>query len=87
MSDNTGTESNQLIDLEKGKIVCDDDAHNYDSLRKRFWVQVALTGMMSSFCITMIAINKNKEGIYLPVLTGLLGYWLPSPDSRVKRKS
>ena len=56
---------NEPIDLEKGKIVCDDDAHNYDSLRKRFWVQVGLTGMMSAFCITMIAINKNKEGIYL----------------------
>lgn len=66
-----------------------DDCHNYDSLRKRFWVQVIMTGAMTAFCITMLSINNdkrnNKEGVYLPVLTGLIGYWLPAPDARVKR--
>ncbi|AGE55568.1 hypothetical protein ATCVMN08101_205L [Acanthocystis turfacea Chlorella virus MN0810.1] len=63
-----------------------DDDHNYNSLKWRFFVQVGMTATVSSFCITMMAVN-GKEGIYLPVLTGILGYWLPSPDFRVKRVS
>lgn len=62
-----------------------DDDHNYNSLTYRFWVQVGITSAVSVFCITMMATNSDKEGIYLPVLTGIMGYWLPSPDSRVKR--
>lgn len=61
-----------------------DDKHNYDSLRKRFWVQVALTTTITTFCITMIA-TEGREGVYLPILTGLIGYWLPAPDSRIRR--
>ena len=64
--------------------VCDDDTHNYNSLKYRFWMQAGLTSAVSIFCITMMAVN-GKEGIYLPVLTGIVGYWLPSPDARVKR--
>lgn len=62
-----------------------DDNHNYSSLKYRFWVQVGITSTVSAFCITMMATNNDKEGIYLPVLTGIMGYWLPAPDSRVKR--
>jgi hypothetical protein len=70
---------------ENGHQQCTDDEHNYNSLRYRFWVQVGVTSAVSAFCITMMATNSDKEGIYLPVLTGIMGYWLPSPDSRVKR--
>ncbi|AGE50095.1 hypothetical protein ATCVCanal1_191L [Acanthocystis turfacea Chlorella virus Canal-1] len=63
---------------------CNDDIHNYNSLTARFYMQAGLTSVVSIFCITMMAV-KGNEGIYLPVLTGILGYWLPSPDSRVKR--
>lgn len=63
-----------------------DDVHNYESLRKRFWVQVAMTATVTTFCITMIAV-EGKEGVYLPILTGLVGYWLPAPDSRIRRSS
>ncbi|AGE57565.1 hypothetical protein ATCVNTS1_190L [Acanthocystis turfacea Chlorella virus NTS-1] len=62
-----------------------EDEHNYNSLKYRFWVQVGITSVVSAFCITMMATNNDKEGIYLPVLTGIMGYWLPAPDSRVKR--
>ena len=63
-----------------------DDDHNYKSLKWRFFVQVGMTATVSAFCITMMSVN-GKEGIYLPVLTGMLGYWLPSPDFRVKRSA
>jgi hypothetical protein len=61
-----------------------DNKHNYDSLRKRFWVQVAMTATVTTFCITMIA-TEGHEGVYLPILTGLMGFWLPAPDSRIRR--
>lgn len=66
-------------------VIDPDEQHNYDSLKKKFWVQVGMTGLVSVFCITMIATHDNQESIYVPILTGLLGYWLPAPDARVKR--
>ena len=79
-----GKEKEKEIVIAPGDNICCDDKHNYSSLWYRFWVQVGLTSTVSAFCITMMAVN-GKEGIYLPVLTGIMGYWLPSPDSRVKR--
>jgi hypothetical protein len=31
-----------------------------------------------AFCATMLAAGK-AEGVYLPVLAGVVGYWMPSP--------
>jgi len=61
------------------------DRHNDTSKKVKFAVQVAVSVMVSAFCISMIAVEKdnsdtNAEGIYLPILTGILGYWLPNPD-------
>ncbi len=77
-----------LETMETGNIapthICSDDAHNYASLNKRFYMQVAMTATVTALCITMIAV-RGQEGIYLPILSGLIGAWLPSPDPRVKR--
>ena len=75
----------EIVSAQGAGHICAEDEHNYSSLRYRFWVQVGITSAVSVFCITMMATNSDKEGIYLPVLTGIMGYWLPSPDSRVKR--
>ena len=80
-------------DIEKGSNkICstnssslNDDLHDYKVLKRRFFMQAALSVGVSIFCITMMAANSDKEGIYLPVLTGIMGYWLPSPDPRVTR--
>ena len=80
-------------DIEKGNDkICsknsssfNDDLHDYKVLKRRFFMQAALSVGVSIFCITMMAANSDKEGIYLPVLTGIMGYWLPSPDPRVTR--
>lgn len=61
-----------------------DDLHDYQVLKSRFYMQALMSGTVTAFCIIMMAVN-GKEGIYLPVLTGILGYWLPSPDPRVTR--
>lgn len=45
----------------------------------RFAVQVAISGTVTAFTIAMLAVGK-PEGVYFPVLTGILGYWLPAPE-------
>lgn len=43
-----------------------------------FITQAAFSATGMVFSISMIAAGKDP-GIYLPVITGILGYWLPSP--------
>lgn len=62
------------------------DRRNYNGRTSKFIVQVALTTGISAFAITMLSLGK-PEGVYLPVLTGLIGYWLPSPDTSQLRRS
>ena len=71
--------------VTKNKIPYDEyqelitDRRNHHSRMMRFVVQVAITGTITAFTISMLAIGK-PEGVYLPVLTGILGYWLPAPE-------
>lgn len=60
------------------------DRRNFNGRTSKFIVQVALTMSITAFTITMLALGK-PEGVYLPVLTGLIGYWLPSPDTNQLR--
>ena len=32
-----------------------------------------------AFCMSMIVVDKTNSNIFLPIITGILGYWLPSP--------
>lgn len=43
-----------------------------------FGVQCAVSATMIAFSITQLARGQPTE-VYLPVLTGAVGYWLPSP--------
>ena len=71
--------------VTKNKIPYDEyqelitDRRNHHSRMMRFVVQVAITGTITAFTMSMLAIGK-PEGVYLPVLTGILGYWLPAPE-------
>lgn len=71
--------------VTKNKIPYDEyqelitDRRNHHSRMMRFAVQVGLSGTVTAFTIAMLAIGK-PEGVYLPVLTGILGYWLPAPE-------
>jgi hypothetical protein len=71
--------------VTKNKIPYDEyqelitDRRNHQSRMMRFIVQVGITGTVTAFTITMLAMGK-PEGVYLPVLTGILGYWLPAPE-------
>ena len=48
-----------------------------------FVVQAAFSFCTFVFCTAMLATNHN-ESYYLPVLTSLIGYWLPSPVSKTR---
>ena len=71
--------------VTKNKIPYDEyqelitDRRNHHSRMMRFAVQVGISGTVTAFTIAMLAIGK-PEGVYLPVLTGILGYWLPAPE-------
>lgn len=43
-----------------------------------FGVQCTVSATMIAFSITQLARGQPTE-VYLPVLTGAVGYWLPSP--------
>jgi hypothetical protein len=45
-----------------------------------FAAQFAISGSTLAFCMAMLW-NGRDPGVYLPVVTGILGYWLPSPSS------
>ena len=71
--------------VTKNKIPYDEyqelvtDRRNHHSRMMRFAVQVGISGTIAAFTISMLAIGK-PEGVYLPVLTSILGYWLPAPE-------
>lgn len=46
-----------------------------------FTVQLAVSGVMMGFSITQIVLGKETN-IYLPLLTSIVGYWLPAPRSK-----
>lgn len=45
----------------------------------KFIVQVCFSASVLAFTMVMLATGETVE-IYLPVLTGLVGYWLPQPS-------
>lgn len=45
-----------------------------------FGVQCVASATMIAFCITQLARGQPTD-VYLPLLTGAVGYWLPSPKS------
>jgi hypothetical protein len=55
------------------------DRRNHRSRMMRFGVQVAFSGALAAFTITMLVTGKPAD-VYLPVLTGIIGYWLPAPE-------
>lgn len=43
-----------------------------------FAVQATVTLAMLGFCMMML-IRGGETGVYLPVMTGITGFWFPSP--------
>ena len=51
-----------------------------------FVMQSLVSATAMGFSIYML-LSGQSAGIYLPVVTGIVGFWLPSPASRTERSS
>jgi hypothetical protein len=49
-----------------------------ETMDKRFCLQAILSLIVVGFCLDQIK-NGNTEGVYWSTVSGILGYWLPSP--------
>lgn len=45
----------------------------------RFDVQVGISATVLAFGCGMLATKRGEPGTYLPVITSIVAYWLPSP--------
>ena len=53
-----------------------------------FFIQVFLTIGLMSFSLYQISIIKEEDkSVYFSIVSGLVGYWLPSPKSKLKLKN
>lgn len=43
-----------------------------------FAVQASVTALMLTFGIAML-VRGGEPGVFLPVMTGITGFWFPSP--------
>ena len=48
----------------------------------RFITQAGVSLSVMGFCMGML-INGESTEIYLPVLTGIVGYWMPNPSAKI----
>lgn len=46
-----------------------------------FTVQAGFSFSVLIFCVAMLGANKDPT-YYLPILTSIIGYWLPAPQYR-----
>ena len=51
----------------------------------KYIVQVCFSASVAVFSMTMLATGSPVE-IYLPVVTGIVGYWLPQPSLKHKQE-
>ena len=51
-----------------------------------YLTQVGLSVIMMAFCIAMVAKDNTSESraVYLPILTSIVGVWLPQPKNKVE---
>lgn len=51
----------------------------------KFSAQMCISLTVLIFAIFMLALGDGKTEVYLPVITGIVAYWLPQPT--IKHKS
>lgn len=50
----------------------------------KFFVQVMVSLIVMIFSMTMIVLGKDTN-VYIPIITGTLGYWMPQPSPKLKK--
>ena len=80
-------EDTACLDLmERGQIGYHDvmtyraDRENVAKHYWKFGAQVVISGVVIAFSLAMTATHPGTEGVYIPIVTSILGFWIPSPD-------
>lgn len=51
-----------------------------------FEVRVIFSTSILAFSMAMLATKRGDPGLYLPLITSVIGYWTPSPSRETKDK-
>jgi len=51
----------------------------------KFALQALVSLSVLAFCMSMLASGGGSTEVYLPLVSGIVGYWLPQPS--LKRKA
>jgi hypothetical protein len=52
---------------------------NFDHEITEFEVKVGISASVLLFSMGMLATKRGDPGMYLPLITSIIGYWTPSP--------
>jgi hypothetical protein len=55
---------------------------NFDRDITEFEVKVGISVSVLLFSMGMLATKRGDPGMYLPVITSIIGYWTPSPTKK-----
>jgi len=54
----------------------------FDREITEFEIQVAMSTSVLIFSMGMLATRRGDPGMYLPLITSVIGYWTPSPKKK-----
>ena len=60
----------------------EDKKVNFDLEITEFEVRVAMSASVMLFSMAMLATKRGDPGMYLPLITSVIGYWTPSPSKK-----
>jgi hypothetical protein len=55
---------------------------NFDLEITEFEVRVAMSASVMLFSMGMLVTRRGDPGMYLPLITSIIGYWTPSPAKK-----
>ena len=47
-----------------------------------FEVRVIMSASVLMFSMGMLATHRGEPGVYMPLITSIIGYWTPSPSKK-----
>lgn len=47
-----------------------------------FEVRVIISASVLLFSMGMLATHRGEPGVYMPLITSIIGYWTPSPSKK-----
>jgi hypothetical protein len=70
------------ITVSQQQEVAKKEVRNFDWIVAEFEIRVVVSVSVLLFSMGMLATQRGDPGMYLPLLTSVLGYWTPSPTKK-----